>query len=163
MPRFADGSAPPQSFRNKLADLPGEKPVGGLDSRVFLVLNKQSGNWGAAVGGTQDNDVVLTVKAFTSCVSKDTGIPLSHLRLPKEIQAHNRNDACKLVAVKPPRSLALFRNKLGNGQYEFHGAFSETDSVPQSEYDKQYNDCKTSGTGCRVIRTFGPQDAGRVF
>ncbi|XXQ68731.1 hypothetical protein ACKLNO_02395 [Neisseriaceae bacterium B1] len=105
----------------------------------------------------------MLVKAFASCIHKDTGIALSKLKTPTQIIAANKNDACKMAAVELSRALALFRNKLPNGQYEFHGAFSQTDSVPQSEYKKQYNDCKTTGTDCRVIRSFGVKDVGKVF
>lgn len=153
----------PTSFRNKIADLLGEQRTQGSDTRIWLVLNKSSGNYGLAVSGAKDNDNVMLVKAFASCVHKDTGIALSQLKTPTQIIAANKNDACKMSAVEPPRALALFRNKLSNGQYEFHGAFSSTDNVPQSEYNKRYNDCKTTGTDCRVIRTFGIKDVGKVF
>lgn len=41
----------PTSFRNKIADLLGEQRMQGSDTRIWLVLNKNSGNWGLAVSG----------------------------------------------------------------------------------------------------------------
>ena len=144
----------PAQFRTAIADLLGE-------TSIFLAMNKQSGNWGVAVSGKYDTIDISITKAMASCVSKDTGLPLSQLKTAEQIDAHNKN--CKLAAVQPPRSLALFRNKLSNGQYEFHGAFSYTNTVPKGEYNKQESNCKTTGTDCRHIRTFTPKDAGSVF
>lgn len=154
----------PQGLRNKIADLLGEQPVHnkGSDTRMILVLNKTSGNWGLAVGGDNDNAGELIVKAFASCVSKDSGVPLSQLKSTIDIDKHNKNNACKLADVVPPRALALFRNELSKG-YEFYGAFSQSDTIPDSEYQKEHNDCRTEGKNCRLIRTFGMKDKGKVF
>lgn len=154
----------PISIRNKMADLLGEAPSDNtLDTRIIMVLNKTSGNWGVAVGGDNDNAGELIIKAFASCVSKDSGVPLNKLKTIAEIEALNKNDACKLADVTPPRALALFRNELANGGYEFHGAFSETDKISPDEFKKQQNDCQTEGRNCQHLRSFSAKDKGKVF
>lgn len=152
----------PQSIRNRMADLLGEAPAGTSDTRIVLVLNKTSGNWGVAVG-SDTNTGELIVKAFASCVSKDNNVPLSKLKTIPEIEALNKNNGCKLADVVPPRSLALFRNELAGGAYEFHGAFSQTDNIPTDEFKKQQNDCQAEGRNCRHLRSFGAKDRGKVF
>lgn len=153
----------PKSIRNQMADLLGEVPAHhGANTSIVMVLNKTSGNWGVAVGDDNDNVGELIVKAAASCVSKDSGIPLGKLKTINDIEMHNKNNACKLADVVPPRALALFRNEMPNG-YEFHGAFSDNDQIPDAEYQKQQHDCQTTGKNCKLIRTFGVKDKGQVF
>ena len=153
----------PPSIRNKMADLLGEAPANTSDTQIVLVLNKTSGNWGVAVGGDNDNAGELIVKAFASCVSKDNNVPLSKLKTIPEIEALNKNNSCKLADVVPPRALALFRNELTDGTYEFHGAFSQTDNIPTDEFKKQQTDCQAEGRNCQLLRSFGAKDRGKVF
>lgn len=153
----------PRAIRNKMADLLGEAPINQSNTYIVMSLNKKSGNWGVAVGGDNDNLGELIIKAVASCVSKDSGVPLSKLKTIPEIEAINNNNDCKLADVVPPQSLALFRNELANGGYEFHGAFSDTPTVSIEEFNKQQKDCQTEGKNCQHLRTFDTKDIGKVF
>lgn len=152
----------PPHIKNEILAIIGEAPQNAADTQIILVLNKSSGNWGVAVGGANDNRGELIMKAFASCISKDSGIPADKLKSVQDLLKHNKNDACKLADIPPPRAAALFRNELAQG-YEFHGAFSDSNTVPDEEYRRQEQDCQSQGKNCRLLKVFGMNDRGKVF
>lgn len=154
----------PPRFRNKIADLIGEKPVTQSNTAMFLILNKSTGNWGLAVGDDFDGQgYELLLKAYASCVHKDTGIPMNKLKELKQIEAANEG-GCKFATPSVDASaMAIFRNEMPDGSYEFHGAFSNTDTIPEKAYRKQEHDCQTEGKNCKLIGVFDKKDVGKVY
>lgn len=137
------------------------------DIQIGLALNHQTGNWGVAIAPMELDSRVAFQMALLSCVGKDIGQPLdlSASEQQKEklfqqytIAAETGKTQCKPADLSylgyKPKSLALFRNRLANGKYNFHGAFSKTIDVPHSEFKKQFQECKAESENCKHIQTF---------
>lgn len=157
-----DAHEMPAEIRAKLADLLGEDK--NSPAKMMLVLNKESGNFGLAVGDIRDDIEQLSIKAFASCISKDHKIAINQLKTIEEMDKLNQknNNGCKLANIPPPSALSLFKNQLKKGGYEFYGAVGENE-VPDSVFQKEKNDCLNEGIDCELIGTFNQKDKGKIF
>lgn len=129
---------------------------------IEMAFNHKTGNWGVVFGNNKDIQSVRML-ALSSCVSKDLnnrfdGFPSYEQLLHYEQALQSKQSQCKRANLSylgySPKSVSLFRNQLANGSYDFHGAFSQGVTVPKSEFDKIFAECKAEGTNCRHIQTF---------
>lgn len=134
------------------------KMQGLMNTQVALSISRKSGNWGVVVGDGHANLKEMQITSMAACVSKDTGISIDKLSKNRhnllKIMEENGSE-CKLGnPSETPRTMAMFRNRLPDGSYNFHGAFSQKLWVENDEFVKQRDDCKKEADNCELIGHF---------